>query len=804
MLPSRTLTAIHAVRYFLRSVPSRPTLSFKGSQQTVQSFPLSSAREGGARLGPPTLDSKSRTRRLNSRVLTQNGDYKSNKWARPQNISGKSGGGIRDQNRQQEFQEMHPEKLNMQEHKHTLLDKWQKHEKDKRKSLSTGYANKSRTAGRRKEGAEEGFGRVDSDQLGKVKRRKKPVIMKDILVPEAINVANLARIMGVRLADLEHKMRKLGMENPSHDYVLTADDASLICLEYNLNPIVQTESNTFDLHPRPPPSDPSSLPLRPPVVTIMGHVDHGKTTLLDTLRKSSVAASEAGGITQHIGAFSVELPSRKRITFLDTPGHAAFSNMRARGAHVTDIVVLVVAADDGVMPQTAEAIRHANEAGVPIIVAINKCDKHDANPQKAKESLLSHGVQLEEFGGDVQAVEVSGLTGKGLDQLEEAIVTLAELLELRAEADGASEGVVIESQQEKGRGNVATLLIRRGSLRTGDVVVAGNTWCRVRSMIDDRGKVIKIAAPGTPVKVIGWRDLPAAGDTMLQAESEDVAKRVVEIREARRARDLQIKDLEAINEKRRKAREEAIRSKAGGEQLRVNERVETKDVSESNELANETDLERQETEVKELRAIVKGDVSGTVEAVVDSLAGLQNKEVRVKVVSSGVGDITEGDVQLATACDGLIIGFNVKADKRTQQEARQQKVTIKSYSVIYKLLDDVKLALGALLPPTITTQVTGEATVLQIFQVSAKGKEQHAVAGCRVTNGAVSRTNSVRVLRDQAVIWEGELSALKHHKKDVSEARKGTECGLSFEGFSGFREGDVIQSLLTVETPRTF
>ncbi|CAG8497952.1 296_t:CDS:10 [Ambispora gerdemannii] len=450
------------------------------------------------------------------------------------------------------------------------------------------------------------------------------------------------------------------------------------------------------LKKQPIPEDMSIYPPRPPIVTIMGHVDHGKTTLLDTLRKSSVAAGEAGGITQHIGAFSVELPSKQTITFLDTPGHAAFSAMRARGAHVTDIVVLVVAADDGVMPQTLEAIQHAKDAKVPMVVAINKIDRHNANTRKVCESLLSYGVDLEEFGGETQAVQ-----GLGLDQLEDAVIVLAELMDLRAEVDIGAEGVVIESQIEKGRG-------WRGTLKVGNVVVGGTAWCRVRSMIDDKGRTLKKALPGTPVRVIGWKDLPQAGD-------EDIAKEEVQLRQLQLEQKLLLNDEKIISEKRRLQKEEL--------------------------------LEKRKHEP---------DVSGTTEAVVDALEKVGNEEVRINIVHYGVGNITDSDIQMASTVEATILGFSVKADKKVQNAAKQANVEIITYNVIYKLLDEVKSRMSKLLPPILETQVTGEATILQVFELSGKGKEVKPVAGCRVESGRVVKNQKCRIMRGERIIWEGK------------------------------------------------
>ncbi|KAG2236876.1 translation initiation factor IF-2 [Thamnidium elegans] len=645
----------------------------------------------------------------------------------------------------------------------------------------------------------------------KAKEQAESNHMKDVYIPEIINVANLSRILGIRIEQLMRTMDELDMGSTSHDRMLNADESSLIAMQLDMNPIVDSRQS-LDLFPRSACEDPSKLQDRPPIVTIMGHVDHGKTTLLDTLRKTSVAAGEAGGITQHIGAFSVKLPSSKMITFLDTPGHAAFSAMRQRGAQVTDIIVLVVAADDGVMPQTQEAIQHAHAANVPLVVAINKCDKPGVDTSRVKQELARYNVHLEEIGGEVPCVEVSGLTGKNLDQLEETIVTLSEILELKAEKESGAEGVVIESQIEKGRGNVATILVQSGTLKAGSVVVAGQTWCKVRSMTDYQGKPVKEATPGMPVKVIGWKDVPSAGDEMLTATDENLAKTVVDNRVARHQREQQIRDLEVINDKRRLQREqldqERMAEKAYKKEMYMYQKGLRETLPESlgkrlsviQTTLKEENGDDAKKDMLELRAVVKGDVSGTVEAVVDCLAGLQNKQIRVKVVHSGVGNISEGDVQLAAACEGRVIGFNVKADKRILAEAGKIGVPVKSYSVIYKLLEEVKDTLGDMLPPVVTTQVVGEAALLQVFDINTKGRETRPVAGCRVTNGSIHKNGRVRVVRDKETVWEGELSELRQVKKDITEAKKGLECGMSFEGFTDFKAGDIIQSVQTIET----
>ncbi|CAG8564329.1 6930_t:CDS:10 [Paraglomus brasilianum] len=551
----------------------------------------------------------------------------------------------------------------------------------------------------------------------------------------------------------------------------------------------------------------SIYPLRPPVVTIMGHVDHGKTTLLDSLRKTSVAAGEAGGITQHIGAFSVTLPSKKTITFLDTPGHAAFTAMRARGAHVTDIVVLVVAADDGVKPQTVEAIQHAKDANVPLIVAINKIDKHDANLDIVRQGLLTHEVFLEEDGGETQSIQVSALKGKGLDDLEEAIVTLAEMLDIRAEVDIGCEGYVIESQVERGRGNVATVLVKRGTLKVGSIIVAGRSWCKVRNMVDENGKTMKQVLPGTPIKVIGWKELPNAGDEVLEAGNEDLAKKVTENRTLKHTREQQVKDLEIINEKRRQRKEEIHEERS---QMRDMKRAVwmyyqgllPEYPSRPPPVAKPADED--EKQVKRLCAVVKGDVSGTVEAVVNALDEVGNNEIRVDVIDFGVGDVTESDIQMAAAAEGgIIIGFNVKAGKRIQSEASKLKVDILTFNIIYKLLEEVKSRLTSMLPPIIETHVTGEATILQVFQITVKGKQQKPIAGCRVTNGTILRNQRVRIMRGNQMIWEGALESLKQVKKDMTEVKKGMECGMGFDCSFEFQEGDLIQSIVTKEISRS-
>lgn len=542
----------------------------------------------------------------------------------------------------------------------------------------------------------------------------------------------------------------------------------------------------------------------------MGHVDHGKTTLLDSLRKTSVAAGEAGGITQHIGAFSVPLTaispgstdSDTTITFLDTPGHAAFTGMRARGASLTDLVVLVVAADDGVMPQTKEVLELVRRAGdqVGLIVAINKCDKPQVDIERVKSELGAEGVLLEEDGGDVPAVRVSGLTGQGLDELAETLSTLAELRELRARQDGQAEGWVLESNVDKGRGVIATVLVTRGTLKTGSSVVAGQTWCRVRQMMDSNGNIIRTAGPGTPVSISGWRSVPVAGDQLIAAKKEEDAKRCVANREREIERRKLAVDIEAINVRRQEDRATAAAlavdlaaAKEAGESV-------TKAMHAAQRAAEEARVSGR----KELRLIIKGDVSGTVEAVVGSLQGIGNKEAGVKIVHTAVGDITDSDVQLAEVAEGLVIGFSVDCPRSVDQEAKDRGVPVLTERVIYRLIDDVRKRVGALLPPKIEYKVTGEAVVQQVFEIKVSRKEIKKIAGCKVANGIINRNEGVRVLRGpkREVVFEGTMETLKHVKKDVMEMRKGTECGIGIEGFQDIREGDEIVTFQTLEVPR--
>lgn len=576
------------------------------------------------------------------------------------------------------------------------------------------------------------------------KAAKKAAAPSPILLPEFISVSNLAVALKVKYEDFVYKLHELGYTETSRDHILNSENAGLIAGEYNFEPIID-RSESEDLKASDPAEDPSLLPPRPPVVTIMGHVDHGKTTLLDYLRKSSVAASEHGGITQHIGAFSVPMPGGKTITFLDTPGHAAFLSMRQRGAHVTDIVILVVAADDSVKPQTIEAINHAKAAKVPMIVAINKIDKGDSNIERVKQDLGRHGVELEDFGGDTQVVLVSGKTGQGMDELEEAIVTLSEILDMRAEKEGPAEGWILEASI-KSMGKVATVLVRRGTMRIGDFIVAGKTWARIRCLRNEAGIEIEEAPPGTPVEIDGWREQPLAGDEVLQAPDEAKAKSVVEYRLENEERDKMAEDMEAVNQSRKAEFEKREREKL--------EAIAKKEADE----AGETDATKKADAAsgpKQVYFIIKGDVSGSVEAVVDSLSILGNKEVELNIIRSGVGQLSEFDVEHASAAKGYLINFNTTVEPNIAQLAEKAKVPIIDQNIIYRLVDEVKAELSKHLPPLVTQRVLGEAEVAQVFEITIKGRKKKNIAGCKVRNGTINRTERVRVMRDGEKVYDG-------------------------------------------------
>ncbi|MBK0401095.1 translation initiation factor IF-2 [Limibaculum sp. M0105] len=585
-------------------------------------------------------------------------------------------------------------------------------------------------------------------------------VLRDVRLPDAITVQELANRMAERVADVIKALMKNGImatQNQSIDQ----DTAELIAEEFG-HRVIRVSESAVEEAIETAEDKAEDLTPRAPIVTIMGHVDHGKTSLLDALRKTNVVAGEAGGITQHIGAYQIMTEDGHKITFLDTPGHAAFTSMRARGANVTDIVILVVAADDSVMPQTIEAIAHAKAAGVPMIVAINKIDKPGADPQKVRTQLLQHEVVVEEMSGDVLDVEVSAISGKGLDKLVEAIVLQSEILELKANPDRAAEGAVIEAKLDVGRGPVATVLVQRGTLKLGDIFVVGEQWGRVRALMNDQGERVEEAGPSEPVEVLGLQGTPEAGDTLNVVESEAKAREIADYRQ-------------------RKAREKqaAQGARATLDQLLAQAKT--------------------DADVKELPLVVKADVQGSAEAIVQALEKVGNDEVRVRVLHSGVGAITESDVTLADASNTPIIGFNVRANAPAREAANQKGVEIRYYSIIYDLVDDVKQAASGLLSPEVREKYLGYAKIKQVFKVSGVGK----VAGCEVTDGVARRDVGVRLLRDDVVIHEGKLKTLKRFKDEVKEVRAGQECGMAFENYEDIREGDVIEIFEREEVERT-
>jgi translation initiation factor IF-2 len=586
---------------------------------------------------------------------------------------------------------------------------------------------------------------------GVANNESKEKLVREVTIPEAITIQELANRMAERAVDVIRLLMKQGQMYKITD-VIDADTAQLVAEELGHTvkrvAAADVEEGLFDI-----PDNPEDLLSRPPVVTIMGHVDHGKTSLLDAIRSTNVTAGEAGGITQHIGAYQVTAPSGAEITFIDTPGHAAFTAMRARGAKVTDLVVLVVAADDGVMPQTVEAIQHAKAAKVPMIVAINKIDKADAKPERVRTELLQHEVQVESMGGEVLDVEVSATKKLNLDKLLETIGLQAELLDLKANPFRPAEGTVIEAKLDRGRGPVATVLIQRGTLHVGDIVVAGAEWGRVRALVSDTGDTIELAGPSVPVEVLGFSGTPEAGDRLAVVESEARAREVSDYR---------------AREKREKSAARATGMRGSLEQMMSQLKTSGR---------------------KEFPLVIKGDVQGSVEAIVGALDKLGTPEVMARLLFAGVGGITESDVTLAEASGAAIIGFNVRAHKEARELAERTGTEIRYYNIIYNLVDDVKKAMSGLLAPTLRETMLGNALVLEVFNVSKVGK----VAGCRVTDGNVERGANVRLIRDNVVIHEGKLSQLKRFKDDAKEVTAGQECGMAFESYQDMRAGDVIE-----------
>jgi len=590
--------------------------------------------------------------------------------------------------------------------------------------------------------------RARAKAMGLSETREK--VVRDVQLPEVITVGELANRMAERTADVVKALMKNGIM-ATQNQTLDADTAELIIADFGHRVVRVSDADVEDVIDTVEDASESRRP-RPPIITIMGHVDHGKTSLLDAIRHANVVGGEAGGITQHIGAYQVTTDAGARLTFLDTPGHAAFTSMRARGAQVTDIVVLVVAADDAVMPQTIEAIAHARAAKVPMIVAINKVDKYDADPQKVRMELLQHEVIVEAMSGEVQDVEVSAKTGQGLDRLLEAIALQAEILELQANPDRAAQGAVIEAKLDVGRGPIATVLVQNGTLRKGDIFVVGEKWGKVRALINDKGETVTEAGPSVPVEVLGLDGTPQAGDVLNVVDTEAQAREIADYREKvsrdRRAAAGSAQTLEQLMAR--------AKSDAAGAELAV---------------------------------VVKADVQGSAEAIVQALEKIGNDEVRVRVLHSGVGAITESDVALAEASKAPVIGFNVRANASARASANQKGVEIRYYSIIYDLVDDIRAAASGLLKDEIRERFIGYARVLEVFKVSNIGN----VAGCLVTEGVARKSAGVRLLRDNVVIHEGTLKTLQRFKDQVAEVQSGTECGMAFENYDDVRANDVIE-----------
>lgn len=608
----------------------------------------------------------------------------------------------------------------------------------------------------------------DDDYRGSRKRHKKQQPPKAVIEPikiekatmteETISVKLFSEIIGKPVADIIKKLLLLGVVSTINSQI-DFDTAQLVAGEYGIEIEQKIEKTAEDILVEDVEDTPETLVKRPPVVTIMGHVDHGKTSLLDYIRLSRVAEGEAGGITQHIGAYQIEVNGEK-ITFIDTPGHEAFTSMRARGAQVTDIAIIVVAADDGIMPQTIEAINHAKAANVPIIVAINKIDRENANVQRVMQELTEHELLPEEWGGETIVVPVSAKTGEGIDKLLEMILLVSEVQELKANPDKLARGTVIEAQLDKGRGPVATVLVESGTLNVGDTIIAGTAYGKVRAMIDDLGRTVDHAYPSQPVEIIGFSEVPAAGDVIHAAQEDRLSRQVAEQR----------------------------RDRQKAEMLKKMSKVSLDDLF--NQIA--------EGQIKDLNLVIKADVQGSVEALRQSLEKLSNEEVKIRIIHAGVGAIRETDVMLASTANAIIIGFNVRPDNMATTAAEREKVDVRMYRVIYKAIEDITAAMTGMLDPEYEESVTGHAEVRQLFKVSAIG----TIAGCHVTDGVIKRNEQVRLLRDNVVIYEGKLSSLKRFKDDAKEVAQGYECGLSLENFNDIKELDVVEGFEMVEIER--
>jgi len=594
-------------------------------------------------------------------------------------------------------------------------------------------------------------------QRGEAHQPPKKVI-REVVIPDSITVGELAQRMAVQARQVVKTLMKLGTM-ATVNQTIDGETAQLVVEEFGHTPKRVSESDIEEGLETAPDSEADMEP-RAPVVTVMGHVDHGKTSLLDALRKTDVVAGEAGGITQHIGAYQVVMPGGDKISFIDTPGHAAFSEMRARGANITDIVILVVAADDGIKQQTVEAINHAKAAEVPMVVAINKCDKHDADPDRVRQELLNYGVVTEEMGGETLSVECSAMSGEGLEQIAEALTLQAEIQDLKANPARAAEGTVVEAKLEKGRGPVATFLVQRGTLKKGDTFVVGNEYGRARALVNDRGDDVEEAQPSEPVEVLGLHGAPQAGDRFVVVDNEQRAREIAEHRQE-------------------KTRDSQSTAPSTGSLEQMLARI-------------------KEGQVTEVPLVVKADVQGSLEAVNGALQKLGNEEVQPRVLHAGVGGITESDITLASASNALVLGFNVRPNGKARQMAKSEGVDIRYFSVIYNLVDDVKALLESKLSPTARENFIGYADIRQVFQVPRIGN----VAGCRVTEGVVRKGAGVRLLRDNVVIYEGTLKTLKRFKDDVKEVKSGYECGIALENHQDIREGDLIECYETQQVER--
>lgn len=598
--------------------------------------------------------------------------------------------------------------------------------------------------------------------MHKPKVEQKPVVIqekKPVIIGESVTVQSLAEKMKKSPADLIKKLMQLGIMATINQEI-DADTAEIVAGEYGFDVEIKIELDAEALLEQEQEDNPDDLVARPCVVTVMGHVDHGKTSLLDAIRQTNVIATEAGGITQHIGAYQVEY-NNKKITFLDTPGHEAFTSMRARGAQVTDIAVLVVAAEDGVKPQTIEAINHAKAAEVPIVVAVNKIDKPEANPDRVKQQLTEHNIVPEEWGGDVICVPVSAKQGIGIEELLESILLVAEISELKANPNRDARGTVIEAELDKGRGPVATILVQNGTLHVGEAIVAGTAFGRVRAMMDDKGRRVKKAGPSTPVEVLGFNDVPLAGDIFYVAKDEKNIKQIIEKRMTRK-------------------RQEDFKS--------ATPRLSLEDLYKN----------IQEGEVKELNLVIKADVQGSMEAIRQSLERLSTDEVKVNIVHGGVGAITESDIMLASASNAIVIGFNARPDNNARKFAEDENIDIKLYRVIYDAIDDIRAAMSGLLEPELKENIIGQVEIRQLFKASKLG----IIAGCYVTEGKVTRDAGVRLIRDNIVVHEGKIESLKRFKDDVKEVVQGYECGITLENYQDLREEDVIEAFVTEQVKR--